>query len=474
MPPIIATLVYVIGIMGLLYLDRHDGPRISQALWIPAVWLFLTSSRGVSSWLGVTGGGSFYGRLDSTEAYVEGSPVDRAVFAVLMLLALLVLFKRADKVGLILRKNGLLIAYFLFCLFSVVWSDFPLVAFKRWTKTVLGDMPMILIILTETHPLIALKRLLTKLGFLLFPLSILFILYYPGLGRRLTNSWTQEPTGVATQKNGLGLICMIYGVFFLWMLVSIWREKVDRSRRRRIIAYGTIILMIVWLLRACNSTTSIVGFACSALVMWFAWRPARKPAYVHLLVLAVLGSATIAIFFNPAGDMVEALGKSTTLSGRTEIWKAVMSLHTNPVIGTGFESFWLGKRLDFMGTVFENLPINEAHNGYLELYLNLGWAGICFLAVLILTAYRRVMFRWRQNPQVASLFVGFLLCTLFNAFTENAFRIMTPSWILFLLVMLATSHSEMFRPLPQSSAAQAGDVGGIEEPAYALDTLAWG
>lgn len=453
MPPIIATIIFSVGILGLFYLDRHDGERVSHALWIPALWLFINTSRSVSMWFHIQG--TFYAGADATEAYVEGSPVDRAFFTVLMVAAVAVLFKRANRVGPILRKNALLLTYLTFCLFSLVWSDFPVVGFKRWTKTAFGDIPMMLLVLTDPHPLNALKRMLTRLGFLLFPLSILFIMYYPRLGRRLTNSWTMEPVGVATQKNSLGLDCLIFGVFFLWIVLSVYQDREDSSRRRRLLAYGTIIAMIAWLLRACNSTTSIVGLACASVVVWFAGRSGRRPIWVHLLVVAVLGLATTALFFNPGGDMVEALGKSKTFSGRTEIWSAVLSLHTNPLIGTGFESFWLGSRLDFMTHIFPNNPVNEAHNGYLELYLNLGWCGICFLAAMLLVAYTRVIFRRRQNPRLAALLLGFLLCTLFNAFSENAFRVMTPSWIFLILVLLATSQAQLFESGAPIGPAQA-------------------
>ena len=64
-----------------------------------------------------------------------------------------------------------------------------------------ATLPMVLIILTEPDPMGVLKRLITRLGFILFPLSVLFGKYYPHLGRRLTNSWTEEITGVTTQKN---------------------------------------------------------------------------------------------------------------------------------------------------------------------------------------------------------------------------------------------------------------------------------
>jgi exopolysaccharide production protein ExoQ len=460
MPPIVATLICVIGIAGLFYLNRYDGPRASKALWIPAIWLFIISSRPVSFWLNVSP--SYAG--NATAAYEEGSPVEQVVLTTLMVAALAVLFTRADRTVSLLRKNGLLTAYFLFCLVSISWSDFPVVAFKRWNKSAIGDVSMILVILTDARPLAALRRVFSRVGFLLFPLSELVIRYYPQIGRRPTNSYTLEPVGLADQKNSLGLDCLIYGVFFLWMFLSIYRERDDPSRRRRLFVYGTIIAIIVNLLSLCNSTTSIVGFACSAAVVWVAMRPWQKPAVVHLAVLTVLGISTFAIFGKT--DMVETLGKSSTLSGRTVVWDLVLSRHTNPWIGTGFESFWLGPRLEFMFHALENLPINEAHNGYLEVYVNLGWAGVCFIVALILAAYRRVILRWRQNPRTASLILGFLLCTLFNAYTENAFRIMNPAWVIFLLVTIATSQPDLFRSAAVTEPAQISDIASHERTAY--------
>jgi O-antigen ligase len=440
MPPSVATVFFYIGILGLFYLDRHGKSRLSKALWIPAVWIFLISSRPVSMWLGITP--DFKG-TDATQAYVEGSPVERAVFTFLVLAALVVLVTRVGRVAYLLRKNALIIFFFVYCLVSIAWSDFPFVAFKRWTKVV-GDLAMVLIILTDSDPLLAVKRLVSRISFLLFPLSILYIKYYPSIGRRLTNSWTMEPIGVTTQKNSLGLICMMYGVLFLWMFWSVYRKRDDPSRSRRLLAYGTILAMVVYLLIQCNSTTSIVGFASTAGVMWLAMHPSRRAVPVHVLVLAVLGLSAAALFFNPGGDLVQALGKDATLTGRTYTWGLVLGMHTNPWVGTGFESFWLGPRLAAMREVLPNFPINQAHNGYLEVYINLGWIGVFFIAGLLMTAYKRVMAHFRKDAQTASLVLGFLLCTLFNAFTENAFRIMTPSWIFLLIVIVAGSRAELF------------------------------
>jgi exopolysaccharide production protein ExoQ len=473
MQPTIASLICGIGIAGLFYLDRGEKTRVSKALVIPAVWMFLNTTHPLSFWLGMSNQGSY-----TTEAYVEGNPFDRNVALVLQLAALIVLCRKSAKVGAVLRKNPLILVYFSFCLVSVLWSDFPFVTFKRWIKA-LGDVQMVLVILAESDPFAALTRILTRMGFFLFPLSILFIRFYPQIGRRPTNSWTQEPVGVTQQKNELGIMCMIYGIFFLWMLLSVYRERKRPGRWRHMLAYGTIIAISAYLLNLCNSTTSIVGFASSAGVLWLASRRPARPALVQFAVLAVLGLSVIALFFDPGGGLVQSLGKDPGLTGRKDIWALVLGLHTNPLIGTGFETFWLGSRLEFMLHALVNLPINEAHNGWIEVYLNLGWAGLCFIALLVVTGYKRIISHIRQDPEKGCLFLGFLLCALFYSFSEAGFRFGTVSWFFLLLVIIsppqAVSLASSRRPGPLGPANIASDENRRMErkaPAYSLTEYA--
>lgn len=470
MPPLIASLICTIGIAGLFFLDKSEKTPVSMAVVIPAVWMFLNTTHPLSFWLGMSPPGSY-----TTAAYVEGNPFDRNVFFVLQLAALVVLCRKSAKVGAILRKNPLLLVYFSFCLISILWSDFPVVTLKRWIKA-LGDVQMVLIILAELDPFAALSRILTRMGFFLFPLSILFIRFYPQLGRIPTNSWTQEPVGVTQQKNELGIMCTMYGIFFLWMLLCVYRERKRPIQWRPMLAYGTIIAMSAYLLSQCNSTTSIVGFASSAGVLWLASRRAVRPALVHFAVLAVLGLAVIALFFDPGGGLVESLGKDPTLTGRREVWALVLSLHTNPLIGTGFETFWLGSRLRFMLNALVNLPINEAHNGWIEIYLNLGWTGVCFIALLIVAGYKRIIFNIRQDPEKGCLFLGFLLCSLFYSFSEAGFRYGTVSWFFLLLAIMGASQAVPLvnsigpDPLrPANSEPEGKSTYAAKAPAYALN-----
>ncbi len=434
-PPIIASPIFFAGIVYLFWLDRDPDVEVSKALWIPTIWLLINCSRPVSFWLGITR------TADMASAYAEGSPVDATVFLVLVAAALFVLFNQGGRIEPILRENWPIVLFFGYAAFSMVWSDDPFVTFKHWIKGI-GDVMMVLIVLTEARPVDAMKRLLTRVGFLLVPLSVLTCKYYPGIARVLSRSWEMEYTGVTGQKNGLGELCLFFGLGLLWRFRSVYNDRENPDRRRRLLALGTVLVMVIWLLRMCQSLTSICALGMAGAVMLLFVRPAFRfrPVLVHALVVALIGISAFALFFQQSGGLVQALGRTSSLSGRTTIWAAVLSVPVNRVVGAGYESFWLGHRLEEVQDV-SGQPTNEAHDGYLEMYVNLGWTGLMVLALLIVTGYRNIIGAWRRDPDIGSLRLAFLLGALITAFTEAAFRMLSITWIFFLIATIGSSEA---------------------------------
>ena len=94
--------------------------------------------------------------------------------------------------------------------------------------------------------------------------------------------------------------------------------------------------------------------------------------------------------------------------GRMELWRDCLDVDTNPIFGVGFESFWLGDRLHMIKEGRPWQP-NEAHNGYLEIYLNLGWVGIFMLFGLIIAAFRKIRLELFRNPDWGRFRIGAFL-----------------------------------------------------------------
>src|SRR6266581_6656352 len=397
MPQGVATVIYVFVILALFLLDRDRESRVSSALWIPVAWVVLAGSRMFSDWLEPARG------MQSPDQYLEGSPLDALIFTGLLTAGLMVLVARGQRAGTFLRLNGPILLFFLYGAVSVLWSDYPDVAFKRWTKAI-GNVVMVLVVLTDPDPTAAVKRLFARAGFLLLPLSVLLIKYYPELGVGYGPWGTQNFMGVATGKNGLGYLCLIFGLGSLWRVLEAFRGPEPPRMAGPLIAQGAVLAVTLWLFYMIDSATSLACFLLGGGVMWVTSLPGvtRKLAAMHLLVGAVVLLSLFGLFFDVGTDLVQAMGRDTTLTGRTTFWNELLLMDTDPLFGTGFESFWLGERVKRLWGKYWWHP-NQAHNGYLEVYLNLGWTGVVLLGLLIAWGYRNVVGAFRRDPEAGRL-----------------------------------------------------------------------
>jgi exopolysaccharide production protein ExoQ len=409
--------------------------RVSRALWIPIVWFLLSGSRSVSQWLSIGSSSQFTDNVGISTQVLEGNPIDRVVYLSLSILGVMVLAHRKREVSKILQANGPILIFFFYCAVSIIWSDYPDVSFKRWTKA-LGDLIMVLVVLTDREPYIALNRLFVWMSCLLLPLSILFIKYYPHIGRTY-GEWLGEVqyTGVTLGKNNLGAVCLLVGLISLWRLFTVLQDKTDSTRSRRLLALGAIMTMELWLFSKVNSMTALVCFSIAVVLLLIRKFPiaVRKPGTIHLVVAVILCVTISVLFFNVSPGAFRTLGRDSTLTDRTAIWAMLIPMTENYVIGTGYESFWLGPRLLKIWNAY-GLRLNQAHSGYLEIFLNLGWVGVSLLAVVLVTGYRRVIAAFRCNGTIGSLMLSCFCVGLIYNFTEAAFfRMLAPVWLFTLM-----------------------------------------
>lgn len=438
MPPPIASLLFAIGIAGLFHLGRDNSARPSRALWLPVIWLALAGSRPLSGWLGMGAGPVIPGQLPPT------SLLDQAVAGALMLLGAIVLIRRGGDVIYPLKASWPILVYFSFALISLLWSDFPAWGFKRWVRA-LGDVVMALIVITDAQPAAALRRLYSRVGFILLPLSLLFIKYYPKLGSTYDPWGGRENTGVTTDKNMLGVLTYVIALGALWQVLSLLRDKEQPHFRRRLLAHGTLLAFGIDLLFTAHSATSGISFVLGAGLMLALARPVlqRGPAAVHVLVLAILLGGGVALLLGAAADLATATGRSANLSGRTEIWKILIPMCPNPVGGAGFETFWAGPRDGIVTArmIAAGSPggAHESHNGYIEVYLNLGWIGVGLIALILGHGYRRAVSAFRHEPALGALLVAYVVSLVFYNFTEAGFRMLGLAWFFLLLSVVASN-----------------------------------
>lgn len=430
MPPSVA-LALTLGFIAFVFRrDFREKPNVTGALWLPFLWIVISpSSRFLSQWLDI------FGIHIGAITVEDGSPVDAAFYCILIALGIYVLSRRRVTVSEFVRNNRWLTIYLLYCLLAVLWSDFPFVSAKRWIKLI-GDPIIALVVLTEPDVMEALTRLMKRCAYILLPVSILFIKYFPDLGRTY-DSWTGmvSNTGITTNKNELGFDCWILGIVLFWHVLQVLKWESGKAKRDELILCAGLLGMNLWLLKNAHSASSLVAFLLGVSIILFAgFRWVKKQSIGTYIFAGIAIFAVGEIGFGMFSDIVHLLGRNDTLTGRTDIWKVLWNWDINPVIGTGFEGFWLGERREQAQQIL--FFLNEAHNGYLETYLNLGYIGVAITFGILLATYaksRRELFR---NFEFGRLRLAYLISFIVYNWTEAAFRETGFPFFMFFLIAI--------------------------------------
>jgi exopolysaccharide production protein ExoQ len=438
MSALIPTLIFVVLISILVRYTRERGTKRSAALLIAFAWLWFASSRNPTAWLQLQGPGK--GEADT--AYDEGSAFDRNIYTVLMLLGVIVLATRSKRTTAFLAANFPVILFFLYCGLSATWSDHGDISIKRWFRS-LGDLVMVMVIFTDRDWAGAFKWVYTRLACILVPLSVLFFRWFPTLGRSYNiHDGRVSVTGVTDDKNLLGAICMLFALTAASCMIEALRTK-EPGRKGLLIGYGSVIAVAIYLINLGDSATATACLieGTGILLLTSMARISRRPVLIHLIVAAVLSVTAINLFFG--GSLLALLGRNPTLTGRTDLWNLCLTLVTNPFVGAGYESFWLGSRLEIMWNYIRG--VNQAHNGYLEIYLNLGWVGVVLLVAVLISGYRNIIRAIRRREPMASLRLAFFVVVCISNCTEAGFKMMHPMWIALLLVSTVRPASGFVR-----------------------------
>lgn len=452
MPNQVALVICVLFISWLFARDRRIRPMTSLALWIPLLWILVVSSRPISFWFssGVL--------IESPDQYVEGSPIDAAGYFILMVIGFGVLLSRGVNWGKIFASNWWLFVFFLYCGLSVIWSDYPFVSFKRWFKDI-GNVVMVLIILSEKDPILATRAMFARFTYLVVPLSVLLIKYYTDYGKYFSHSGETSYCGVTTEKNALGCLAMISGMFLVWDFIHTQLSTDKKPYRTDLLGRGILLVMVFWLMNKAQSSTALVCLLLGASIILVMQLPSARRQVRYLGTYALFIGLLIFLLYS-AQQLSEAfvgmLGEDMTLTGRTLIWSQVLSEPINPFLGTGFQSFWMGPRAERIWKLW-SFHANQAHNGYLETYLNVGLVGLFLLLATIVLCGRNLKKELLRENLFATLCLSFLFVNLFYNLTEAMFSKMSPMWFILLLCCLSMYPARSPRPMSERFVASRND-----------------
>jgi O-antigen ligase len=438
-------------IVFIVYLFRLDAKRkinISYALWIPWVWFTITASRAVSTWFGMGVVG------ESSDYYLEGSPFDRNVAIALIVIGIIILYRRRVSWVSILKKNKFIFIYILYLgLSALLWSDYTFVSFKRWIKE-LGHIIMVLIVITEAEPVEAFKTMIKRCAYVLIPLSIVVNRYFPEISR-IYSIGGGDPmfAGVTTNKNSLGALCMVCSIVIFWSFLTAWRNRNEKKESNDMAINLILLVMIAFLLYSARSATSfaaaLIGISIVTILNMNMFRN-NVNSIKYYAFAAVITLLIIHFSFDIMALTTSGLGRDETLTGRTEFWEELIKMGTNPLVGTGYESFWMGDRIAFFWDKYWWHP-NQAHNGYLEIYLNLGYIGLTLLIGIILSTLKTIFknISALNNYDYQVLRIAFLAIIVAINITEANFKGFI--WLIFLSIAIEMPTTEKQKQSSQNS-----------------------
>lgn len=418
--------------------DNRIRPMTSGALWVPLIWIMINGSRHVSAWFN---GGI---ETESPDSYLEGTPLDRNIYIVLILTAIIILMRRSIDWSTVFAGNRWVFLFFIYWGISATWSDYPLISMKRWIKDI-GNVLMVLVIFTETASVQALRAVMSRYVSFALPFSVLLILFFPELGSYQDEHATEAAFGgITTNKNGLGIILVISGLFMAWDMFETWFEENGKKDGLDLLLRFVLIAALGWLLFMARSSTALVCLPVGLAVMVLLHLdPVRRYlnylgifAFIALLLIFVLD------FFPVILETVAGwVGRDATLTGRTDIWRDLLRENIDPLTGSGYQSFWLRH-----GMMERYGEINQAHNGYLETYLNGGLIGLSLLLTMIAATGNKLRKDILHGSTVSVLlFAFFLVAALYNL-TEGLFDGLSLIW--FSLLLAALSRPREFAAAP--------------------------
>ena len=239
--------------------------------------------------------------------------------------------------------------------------------------------------------------------------------------------------GITIHKNIFG---EYVGEFLLLVLTYPFRAKFGYAQ------LGCMLIAVV-ALAASHAATALISAAAAVLLMpVFAAFRFRKEQVAPLFIggLLVVGLAFLTATQHSEA-LLSGLGKDSTLTGRSTIWSFVLqSVGRRPLLGYGYDAFWQGLRGEsLLLTSQVGWEVPHSHDGYLEVLLATGVAGLLLFLVCVLRMLTGSISYLRRHRGLLGLWpASFLAYYLIHAVTEAS--LLTREGLSYLLfVALATS-----------------------------------
>jgi len=343
-------------------------------------------------------------------------------------------FNPIENVLLTLRRPDFT-ALLLLIMLSSFWSETPLLTLRSGLVPI--GMTVLAIQISHRYTWQQLDMFLRWTLALVAICSTFVALFLPSL-RPFGDPWG----GVLANAKLLGALMAFNAVLWLMQVIQ---------QRQLVTPSSWIVVFSLILLIVSNAKGALVGgviLLYVAVVLLLLNRLKFKQS-VAVAVFSALFSIVLVLSIETGVDyLFQLLGKDPTLTGRTNIWEQIVDDIKNHPLGHGYNGFWQSWRGNddpALSIQFGSIDVYQgnrpyhAHNGFLDVGLQLGYIGlILFLICFLITAARAIWLAQFSNGYEA-VFPLLILTYLVVANLSESERLgligPNHSWFLYSLVV---------------------------------------
>ncbi len=372
---------------------------------------------------------------------LAGDPLVQITWAILYLIAALLLFHDRRQAMSLVQDNPLIFILTGYACVSLFWSEVPQVTFRR-IVALIGTTMVATYIGVSAEPKELFRLLVWVFGICAFT-SIIVVLAFPEHGLQ-SYAGSFAWCGIYGHKNHLGRIMFLSSIVGLGLLLS---ERGGKRILFLILAVGSVALLFM-----SRSLTSVIALVAG--IMAFPVLLGMKLDRLLLVSTATfLLEILVWILCVQISDLSYSkvdhilryyLGRDITLSGRVLVWELSWQQVKHAfLLGHGYSAFWAGP-VSPCAVIWSKLgrTVSHAHSGILDLWLELGLVGVAFYASLLIQYVLR-LFRWVQS---GVRFESYIFAALFllSFFLINLVESMVLGrnyffWIMFVTMLLLMS-----------------------------------
>lgn len=315
------------------------------------------------------------------------------------------------------RLNRWFIAYAIWTVVTLAWSPEPTETFLTLVRLVFDMLLCAIVVLSPRSPYKSLDLLRLSLAGMILA-SLAFVIFIPSWGivgapSPHEGSWR----GITDHKNAMAQIVIFASILvtYFWVVAP-----PDRRRRHTLLLVATLVMTL-----GTTSTTGILLVVGIVPATYVLASPRLRPLLQSMglwlglaVAMVAFGYAYLVVAGAPtyvelASPVAEAFGKDVTLTGRTDIWSAVLGQAKDYwLFGYGVGAYWVGE----VGPALVpqqavGISLWQAHNGFVDVFNEGGAIGFVLLMAAILSHTLWAIRRWRidSSMTIHLVFIGVLL-----------------------------------------------------------------